>query len=111
MMVWSLMTVAAARAHIEGEEISDLQARVIANAWHGGMWSAFYSFTSTGAILEGDTDHHGRDFRTELSDAIVTAALSTDTNESDMAALHGLRAYAEKHGPRGPQHGWANLKW
>lgn len=41
-----------------GEPISDLTARVVASAWHGGQGSALYAFASTGAILRARTVDH-----------------------------------------------------
>lgn len=35
------------------EMISEADARRIASEWHGGQWSAFYAFSSSGAIIEG----------------------------------------------------------
>jgi hypothetical protein len=80
-------------AHVTGHEITDLQARVIASAWHDGQGSDLYRLTSTGAIT-GD-----------LIDEL--------TNQPGMDAdeLLALRDYVQTYGPRGPQPAWSKLSW
>jgi hypothetical protein len=88
----------------QGHPISNGQARVIAAAWHGGQWSALYSFSSTGAVLENESDPHGRDIVAELSREIDAL---TDAPERE--ELEALLAYVENVGRRGSQNGWDRL--
>lgn len=57
----------------------------IASAWHGGQWSALYSFASTGKVW--DEDHRAR-LITEIDECAPLAETPTDAEE-----LRNLRAY------------------
>lgn len=82
--------------------MSDTHARVTAMAWHGGQWSALYSFGSTGAIPADE------DQLDDLLREIDRASGEADTNAS-AHALGDLKTYVKKTGPRGPVGGWAGL--
>jgi hypothetical protein len=82
-----------------GEPIDSLQARVIANAWHGGQWTALYSFASTGHIAAAETP--------ELEWEIERLM----EGRSRFPELNALLAYVRANGPRKPQAGWSNLHW
>jgi hypothetical protein len=87
----------AVATHSAGEFISDLQARVLAHAWHGGQGTALYSLTSTGAIRP--------DVFSELRDE-----LTEPRRPGEEAELVALLAYCEHHDERGPVDGWAALR-
>jgi hypothetical protein len=92
----------AADRYRHGPSITDLQARVVASAWHGGQSSALYSLASTGAI------------RTDLGDEIracIGHVPMQDGMSTDEAALHALRLYVENIGERGYVAGWSDLRW
>jgi hypothetical protein len=74
-------------------DVTDLQAKVIANAWHGGQSSALYSFTSTGAI------------RDDAEGEILSLQRTLDDE------LCALLWYVRHYGPRGPVDGWDDLNW
>jgi hypothetical protein len=84
--------------HRAGAGLSALQAKVIANAWHGGQSSALYAFTSTGAILPTADDE-------------IAAQLHHTTNAQNRAELEALAFYVRDHGERGKVHGWSDLTW
>lgn len=101
----------AATLYDRGEPITDLHAKIIANAWHGGMKSALYSFTSTGAIWLGVApDGWNRNLHPEIASAIASCELQ-DGQSSDESALYALRRYVIYHGERGVQDGWSELVW
>ena len=80
----------------QGHPITDLQARVIASAWHGGQASALYSLASCGAI------------RGDLESEIVSVIVETGDETEELAALG---AYVGRAGERGPVDGWSDLHW
>jgi len=75
-----------------GNTITDLQARVIASAWHNGHYSDLYALTSTGTIR--------KDFDPGLGD-----------NRLENPEILALMNYVHTHGPRGPVDGWSDLSW
>jgi hypothetical protein len=87
----------AVRDHANGQVISDLQAKVIANAWHGGQSSRFYSFASTGTIDNSD-GQLGLEF-----DRADTGRMNPE--------LNALRAFIQDRGTRGRQDGWSEISW
>lgn len=109
--------VGAVRTHANGEIISDLEARVIANAWHGGQSSRFYMLTSTGTI-----DNSDGQLGVELERARKTAVQSGTPcdwaglpelggRSLDALAIDALREYIQDRGTRGPQPNWGDLSW
>lgn len=70
--------------------ISDGKARRLASEWHGGQWTAIYSFASSGAISPG--------LLTEINREI--------TDETDRQQL---ATYVFAHGYRDLVPGWSNL--
>lgn len=94
----------AVSTHRHGDTISDLQARVIANAWHGGQSSALYSLTSTGAITDATLAELYEELR------FIDARGPVDGGEADYE-LTALLDYAKTYGPRGPVDGWSELRW
>lgn len=88
----------AAITHYRGFYLTDLQAKVTANAWHGGQSSPLYAFTSTGAIVEGCLDE-------------VDKCLQYEMSAADRNALAGLRAYVQAFGTRDRVPGWAQINW
>jgi len=76
----------------EGDTLSDLQARVIANTWHKGQSSDMYALASTGTIRE--------DFHPGLSPASL-----------EQVEIMALMEYIHTKGPRGPVDGWSDLSW
>lgn len=80
-------------AAAEQHHIDDATARLIASQLHGGQWSAFYSFASTGTI---DAER----LATEIAEV---AELPDDQVR---AWLGHFAAYAAVNGPRGPVEGW-----
>jgi len=75
-----------------GNTITDLQARVIANAWHDGQPGDMYALVSTGTIRE--------DFYPGFGD-----------NRLETPEIAALMNYVHTHGPRGPVDGWSDLSW
>ena len=64
---------------VDGEDITEGEARLIASQWHGGQNSALYAFSSTGTIRE------------DLEDEIA-AKLPWDQME-----VRALLAYVQEH--------------
>lgn len=86
--------------HNAGQVITDLQAKVIANAWHGGQASALYSLTSTGNLNGGDLFGE------------IGGSATVRINHPDFPAdLNALYAYVQAYSPRGPVDGWSDLNW
>ena len=97
----------AVERHQAGEIISDLEARVIANAWHGGQFTALYSFASTGTISPVSDDYLGSEVEDEIERELeVCAPLDLSHHE-----LEALLAYVRSKGPRSAPEGWTNLHW
>jgi len=82
----------AVHSYQMGNTITDLQAKVIANAWHGGQSSDMYALTSTGTIRT--------DFDPGFGD-----------NRLDEPEIMALMHYVHTLGPRGPVNNWSNLSW
>jgi hypothetical protein len=78
--------------------LTDLEARKIADAWHGGQASPLYALTSTGALVKG--------VHAEISDC---ALLTDDPDGWDELGM--LLTYVKAHYPRGPVDGWSDLRW
>lgn len=91
----------AVSCHRFGVTINDLQAKVIANAYHSGMFSRFYMLASTGTINNED-GQLGR----ELEGAERIARIDNNVDE-----INALKSYIIAKGTRGPQDNWSNLNW
>ena len=63
-----------------------------ASEWHGGQWSALYSYSSTGEIHGED---HKRDLLIEIETEIGLTASRTDLSQLDLDALEHLRYTVE----------------
>jgi len=87
-----------AECEIEGREISDACARMIASWWHSGVGSPGYSFASTGAI--SDPTEVWRDL---MGDDYWLVA------PDDRKAFDYLGTYLVLAGERGPVEGWSKL--
>lgn len=96
---------AAVKRREEGARITHLQARVIANAWHGGQGTALYAFASSGAII---SDANYPEYTPLLDEISAEQAVQDGTHWRELDAL---RAYVAHHGPRGAQPGWSELSW
>lgn len=91
--------------------LSDLDARRLASAWHGGQGTALYAFASTGAIDTARPDH---DLDAELCICLAPASadlVRTIPGQSERTSVQLLRLYSRHHGPRGPQAHWHELVW
>jgi len=88
------------RALKRGGPLTDREARVIANGWHGGQDSALYEFVSTGKIS-------GRIHR-EL-DALTAHYHGNGDDALSRAEFDALRAYVTEHGQRGRVDGWVEF--
>lgn len=78
--------------------ITDLTARIIASAWHGGQSSPLYSLASCGAIVEG------------VSGEIASCRSAAESEH--WAELDALAEYVESHEDgRRPVRGWSDLHW
>lgn len=89
--------------------ISDLEARQIAAEWHGGQFSALYSFQSTGNT-RGE-DGTSEDLLDEINGNLEHVNLTPehfDEPELEAQRLADLYAYVVAVGPRGPVPGWAD---
>ena len=60
------------------------EARFIASEWHGGQWSALYSFSSTGSVENDDTIR-------EIDKCIQNFPEGVSDVQLDL--LHALRHY------------------
>lgn len=85
--------------------LTDLEARKIAAAWHGGGGTALYALCSSGAI---DTAREDHDVARELTEC---ARSCRGKGGPDFTNLIDLRTYTRRHGPRGPVDGWSDLTW
>lgn len=63
--------------------INDAGHRLAAADWHGGQWSAFYAYASTGVLRPEDRDR----FASELAENLVEAARF---HPGDVAKLQAL---------------------
>lgn len=81
----------------QGHPISDGQARVIANQWHGGQVTALCTLSTTGAIRLDDV-------RGEIE-----AEMARLTDLPEREEIEALLGYVERHGERGPVEGWSRL--
>lgn len=90
----------AVALHEMGKPVDDLQAKVIASAWHSGQSSALYSFSSTGAISE--------DLEWEITRQLDSGA---PFEQGERPELDALRAYVVAQGWREPQPNWSDLSW
>jgi hypothetical protein len=63
-----------------------------ASEWHGGQWSALYSYSSTGEIHGED---HQSDLLSEIEDCQTSAETRDDLTSLDLDALEHLRYVVE----------------
>jgi hypothetical protein len=63
-----------------------------ASEWHGGQWSALYSYSSTGAI---HGEEHQADLLREIDWCRVRAETRSDITDLDQDALEHLRYTVE----------------
>lgn len=94
---------AAVAEHHAGHPITDGQARVIASQWHGGQFSALYTFASSGATVLWDDD-----WQSEDPLARIRGEITQDLNP-EHPELEALLAYVERVGARSPVEGWSTL--
>ena len=71
--------------------ITESEARDIAGAWHGGMRSPLYHFSSTGTILNTG--------RVSASGEVVDLLLPPNLTPEQRAELQSLLAYLEANEP------------
>lgn len=95
-----IIQLGIAQASIEGREIDDRTARIIANCFHDGSARAL-AFVSTGAIDSVGVDGLWH----------VFAADYREHGAADREALNWLGTYLLHAGERGPVEGWADLNW
>lgn len=96
---------AAVTEHNAGRPVTDLQARVIASAWHGGQTSALYSFASCGNTTQRNDLHPAEELLGELHHEV---RICVDENRAELRALI---SYVERVGARGPVDTWDRLSW
>jgi hypothetical protein len=63
-----------------------------ASEWHGGQWSALYSYSSTGAI---HGEEHKQDLLAEIESCQTIAETQSDITDLDRDALEHLRYTVE----------------
>lgn len=82
-----------------GDAPTDLQAKVIASAYHGGQNTAMYAFASSGAILPG------------LYDEVYHDINLYGGRRGNIKNLWPLLSYIYGRLPRGPMGHWHTLNW
>jgi hypothetical protein len=83
---------------VDPKMINDGQARRIAMEWHGGQWTALYSFGSSGAIVDLEA------LRREITAELVTLPVGIERRE-----LLALDKYVRTAGNRPSMPGWSKL--
>ena len=117
---WAQLTAVVRRvvglltAQVPEPTMSDGEARFCATRWYGGMGSALYALSSTGAIVDrvfAELDEAGAECTGEVvTDMYLAeeeyAGEARSRQAADLRQLDDLRRYVAFHGPRGPQVGW-----
>ena len=80
------------RAILEGEDVELLSARDTAYDWHGGQWSALYSFASTDCTVHNEG--HRAQLEGEISECMgkVESAVDLDALQNLLNAVRLLPA-------------------
>lgn len=86
-------------------KICDPIARSIADSWHGGQWSALYSFASSGTI---QLERLIEEIEGDLSWALAHPDAEFPNSPDDPQQLHDLLQYVKDHGERGAQEHWSD---